>query len=81
MNNDQMWTEFEAWAKAVGFDLTQTKGDDRYWYVSTESAWEAWQAAYQAGRKAGRKELEDELERECSRWLGVPSEVSIRIEK
>lgn len=58
MSDDKVRAEFEKWAKAVGHDLSQTKGDDRYWFVSTESAWESWQAAYQAGQKAERAELE-----------------------
>ena len=58
MNDDKMRAEFEKWAKAVGHDLSQTKGDDRYWFVSTESAWESWQAAYQAGQKAEQAEVE-----------------------
>lgn len=57
MSDDKMRAEFEKWAKAVGHDLSQTKGDDRYWFVSTESAWESWQAAYQAGLKAEREAI------------------------
>ena len=57
MSDDKVRAEFEKWAKAVGHDLSQTKGDDRYWFVSTESAWESWQAAYQAGQKAEREAI------------------------
>lgn len=69
MSDDKMRAEFEAWAGAVGFDLTQTKGDDRYWYVSTESAWEAWQAAYKAGRNAVQREREEWSKRVNKRWI------------
>lgn len=60
MSDDKMRAEFEKWAKAVGHDLSQIKGDDRYWFVSTESAWESWQAAYQAGRMAEREAMQKE---------------------
>lgn len=62
MSDDKMRAEFEKWAKAVGHDLSQTKGDDRYWFVSTESAWESWQAAYQAGQKAEREAILSEFD-------------------
>lgn len=65
MDADKMRAEFEAWAKAVGHDLSQTKGDDRYWFVSTESAWESWQAAYAAGRKAEREAMQ------LKNWDGI----------
>lgn len=60
MDADKMRAEFEKWAKAVGHDLSQTKGDDRYWFVSTESAWESWQAAYAAGQTAEREAMQKE---------------------
>lgn len=68
-DNDKMRAEFEAWAKAVGHDLSQTKGDDRYWFVSTESSWESWQAAYAAGRMAVQREGEEWSKRVNKRWI------------
>lgn len=62
MSDDKIRAEFEKWAKAVGHDLSQTKGDDRYWFVSTESAWESWQAAYAAGRKAEQEAMAKDYE-------------------
>ncbi len=69
MSDDKVRAEFEKWAKAVGHDLSQTKGDDRYWFVSTESAWESWQAAYQAGRMAVQREKEEWSKRVNKRWI------------
>ena len=58
--NDKMRAEFEAWAKAAAYDLSQTT-DDKYWCVATISAWQVWQAAYAAGRKAEQAEVERRL--------------------
>lgn len=69
MDADKMRAEFEAWAKAVGHDLAQTKGDDRYWFVSTESAWESWKAAYAAGRKAVQREAAEWSKAVNQRWI------------
>lgn len=67
--NDQMRAEFETWAKAAGYALSQTT-DDKYWSVATAYAWQVWQAAYAAGRwqaayAAGRKA---EREAICVQW-------------
>ncbi len=69
MNDDKMRAEFETWAKSVGHDLSQTKDDDRYWFVSTESAWESWQAAYAAGRMAKQREAEEWSKAVNKRWI------------
>lgn len=50
-DSDKMRAEFEAWAKAAAYDLSQTT-DDKYWCVATISAWQVWQAAYAAGQNA-----------------------------
>ena len=57
MATDKMRAEFEAWAKAAAYDLSQTV-DDKYWWAATSEAWQVWQAAYAAGRKAERETMQ-----------------------
>ena len=47
MSDNKMRQEFEVWAKAAAYDLSQTT-DDKYWCFATISAWQVWQAAYAA---------------------------------
>ena len=56
MSDEKMRAEFEAWAKAAAYDLSQTT-DDKYWCVATISAWQVWQAAYDAGQEAERESI------------------------
>ena len=60
-DKDKMRAEFEAWAKAAAYDLSQTT-DDKYWCVATISAWQVWQAAYAAGQGAEREAIAAEVD-------------------
>jgi len=75
MDADKMRAEFEAWAKSVGHDLSQTKDDDRYWFVSTESAWQVWQAAWIAGRMSKQREAAEWSKRVNKRWIEMQNKL------
>jgi hypothetical protein len=49
MNTEQQRKEFEEWALDKVTSLTIDEMDGEYFWVETQLAWEAWQAAVKGG--------------------------------